>query len=345
MSTGKPNNRAFTLEQQQTIQTLRDEFRAQLDLFPDFNTEWSLGGVLNYSQWNLKQAKALMKSYLKYRNEYDFKQVQAYDFSSGKACLDMFYRAGFYNVDRQGRPVFIELLGESKPRELISRLSREFILNYLINRFERTVHVMLPICSQLAGHRVDNILVIYDFKKFNCLLGFDSNIFWYIKKQAKFFQEYYPSLIAEFYFINTPPLFNSVYGALKFIAKESTRKKLRIVKGPAKAELLELIAPENLPVVLGGTCEAPLNENPGPWKQALETSIRRKTFYLEDRRPEFEYYYTEEEKEGVLGKIRVRHSDLLDQINSMSYDRLEVRALHRTSRMTESIFFTTSTTS
>ena len=53
------------------------------------------------------------------------------------------------------------------------------------------------------------------------------------------------------------------------------------------------------PYFLGGPCKIPLTENHGPWKPYLASSFDNQSFLLKDREPEYEYFYTKQEREQV----------------------------------------------
>lgn len=322
----------YTPEEAQLIERLRKRHLKDLQKLPDFNTDWNMAGFLSSASWNLHKAESMLKNYLKWRKKHDYSRVQAFDFSPYVKYLEMYYVCGFYNTDRQGRPVLIERMGLSKPKEIVKHTSRAVMINFMIQRFERLVHVILPMCSKAAGRRIDSIVVIYDMKDFNCMTAMDPSVLKHIKTLSKVVQEYYPHLISNFYMVNIPLFFKTVYNGLKYLAKESTRSRIKMFKGPAVKELLELIPEENLPVFLGGKCQEPLQESPGPWREALRRAVEQKSFYLEDREAEFQYYYTEKERQRCEGKSKEKQLELLDEIRTLESDVMEVRVLFRPPR-------------
>ena len=72
------------------------------------------------------------------------------------------------------------------------------------------------------------------------------------------------------YIVNAPTLFTGIWAVVKGFLDEKTRKKIHIKGGSYQKELFELVAPENLPSFLGGTCTCEeyggcLNAELGPW--------------------------------------------------------------------------------
>ena len=72
--------------------------------------------------------------------------------------------------------------------------------------------------------------------------------------------------MGKMYIINAGYLFSGIWAVVKHWIDPVSRQKISIISGSGKKELLEIIDAENLPVELGGTCEADIRENPGPWE-------------------------------------------------------------------------------
>ena len=72
--------------------------------------------------------------------------------------------------------------------------------------------------------------------------------------------------MGKFYIINSGYMFSGVWAVVKHWLDAKTRKKIVIISGSGKKELLSVIDAENLPVDLGGTYEGDYRDNPGCWK-------------------------------------------------------------------------------
>ena len=64
---------------------------------------------------------------------------------------------------------------------------------------------------------------------------------------------------------NAPIIFTGVYAIVKVWINEKTRKKINIVGGSFKKELLKDIDEDKLPTFLGGTNTHDLSDDWGPW--------------------------------------------------------------------------------
>lgn len=81
-------------------------------------------------------------------------------------------------------------------------------------------------------------------------------------------QNYYPEIMHEMYIINCPLLFRGAYGMFKPFINEKTRKKIHILGGTI-TEMFTKIPKENVPAILGGSCNCEggcCYSDAGPWK-------------------------------------------------------------------------------
>jgi len=86
-------------------------------------------------------------------------------------------------------------------------------------------------------------------------------------------QNRYPETMGKFFIINVPWTFSAVWAIVKPWLDEVTVKKIIILGGTYKEELLKQIPVENLPVQFGGICDCAWGcsmSDAGPWKAATD---------------------------------------------------------------------------
>ena len=65
-------------------------------------------------------------------------------------------------------------------------------------------------------------------------------------------QDNYPETLGKMFIINSGMLFSGVWTIFKHTMDTVTQKKIHIISGSGKKELLEIIEAKNLPKFLGG---------------------------------------------------------------------------------------------
>lgn len=65
--------------------------------------------------------------------------------------------------------------------------------------------------------------------------------------------------------VNAPWTFSAAWSVIKGWLDENTRKKIQIVSGDPKQELVKYVDIDQIPVFLGGNNTRPLGQDHGPW--------------------------------------------------------------------------------
>lgn len=73
-----------------------------------------------------------------------------------------YFLQGYHGTDKEGRPVYIEILGQVDPKKLMKVTTIERYVKYYVQEYERTLAIRFPACSITAGRRVASTTTIID---------------------------------------------------------------------------------------------------------------------------------------------------------------------------------------
>ncbi|TFK28617.1 hypothetical protein FA15DRAFT_685231 [Coprinopsis marcescibilis] len=182
--------------------------------------------------------------------------------------VNKYYPQYYHNVDKDGRPVYIEQLGKLDIPALYQITTQERLLQHLVYEYEKCLSTRLKICSERAGHPVENFCTIFDLDGVGITTASQVKEF---VSQVSGIGGRYPETMGKFYFINTPWGFPTFWMLIKGWLDPVAVSKIQILGSEYKGELLKQIPAENLPKQFGGNCECPGGcsmSDTGPWNEA-----------------------------------------------------------------------------
>ncbi|KAJ7640821.1 CRAL-TRIO domain-containing protein [Mycena polygramma] len=241
-------------EQAAALAKLGAELRAEGALVEARHDEATLLRFLRARKFDVAKAKEMLLAAEKWRKEFGVDElVRTFDFKELEE-VDKYYPQYYHSMDKSGRPIYIERIGNLNVKALYACTSLERLLQHLVVEYESFLTSRLPACSAAAGHPVDTSLTILDLGGVS--LSNFIRVKDYVAAATHIGQNYYPEILGAFYIINAPWAFTAVWAAIKPWLDEVTVSKVHIVGGPSayRPRLLAQIAPESLPKEFGGTC-------------------------------------------------------------------------------------------
>jgi CRAL/TRIO domain/CRAL/TRIO, N-terminal domain len=119
---------------------------------------------LRAREYDVQKATTMYVNHLKWRKENGIDTIlEDFDFKEREQYLAV-YPQGYYNVDKEGRPVTIQHLGQVNPKRINQVTTEERMIKYHVQEYERFLKKMAPTCSQLQGRHIDSSTAILDVK-------------------------------------------------------------------------------------------------------------------------------------------------------------------------------------
>ncbi|APA14359.1 hypothetical protein SS1G_11820 [Sclerotinia sclerotiorum 1980 UF-70] len=191
--------------------------------------------------------------------------VRTFDYKE-KEEVFKYYPQYYHKTDKDGRPVYIEQMGNIDLNAMYKITSSERMLQNLAVEYEKMADPRLPACSRKAGSLLETCCSIMDLKGVG--LTKVPSVYSYVRQASVMSQNYYPERLGKLYLINAPWGFSTVWGVMKGWLDPITVSKIHILGSGYQKELLAQVPKENLPKVFGGTCECKggcAMSDEGPW--------------------------------------------------------------------------------
>ncbi|XP_019264901.1 PREDICTED: phosphatidylinositol/phosphatidylcholine transfer protein SFH13-like isoform X3 [Nicotiana attenuata] len=219
---------------------------------------------------NVEKTIPMWEEMLNWRKEYGADIIlQDFYFEELEEVLQ-FYPQGYHGVDREGRPVYIERLGQAHPNKLMRITTIDRYLKYHVQEFERALHEKFPACSIAAKKRICTTTTILDVQGLG-IKNFTRTAASLLAAMAKIDNSYYPETLHRMFIVNAGPGFKKMLwpAAQKFLDAK-TIAKIQVLEPKSLDKLLEVIDQSQLPDFLGGSCTCSfeggcLRSNKGPW--------------------------------------------------------------------------------
>ncbi|KAJ7054361.1 CRAL-TRIO domain-containing protein [Mycena amicta] len=265
----------LTVPQQHALEKIKKELKEE-GYYDETNPRQDDATMLKFLRarsFDVVKTKDMFIANEKWRKEFDVDGI-VNNFSFPElAEVDKLYPQYYHKNDKDGRPVYVERLGQLDLTRLYAVTSQERLMKRLVFEYEKMITERLPACSRTAGHPVETLCTIFDL--YNVSLTNFYRVKDYIMEAANIGQNRYPESMGKFYIINAPWAFTAVFAMIKPWLDEVTVSKIDIL-GSAYAEtLLGQIDAENLPKELGGKCSCPGGcslSDAGPWNNKVVES-------------------------------------------------------------------------
>ncbi|KAK7259870.1 hypothetical protein RIF29_25485 [Crotalaria pallida] len=257
-------------QEETAVHELRQKLIERGSLPPRHDDYHTLLRFLKAMNFDTEKTIQMWEEMLAWRKEYGTDTIlEDFEFEEREEVLQ-YYPQGYHGVDKEGRPVYIEMLGKAHPSRLMRITTIDRYLKYHVQEFEKALQEKFPACSIAAKRRISSTTTILDVQGLG-MKNFSPTAANLLAAITKIDSNYYPETLHRMYVVNAGTGFKKVLwpAAQKFLDPK-TIAKIQILEPKSLYKLLEVIDSSQLPDFLGGSCTCPteggcLRSNKGPW--------------------------------------------------------------------------------
>ena len=260
---------------------------------PEFD-DWYMLRFLKAKSYKLDKAQKMFRAWMEKWNYHKVRTILSIDMTNLNNRIPTVLTENFTGITKDFWPIKVQKYHPIDKDNIFNVSYDEWWdFNFLVT--EKMMNVVFPVCSKIAGRRIDKFVIIMDLE--DCDLNpliWDSKLRKYFLIPGELGQECYPELLGQLWIINAPSLFSTLWSMFSVFQSQETLNRTKIFGKNYHEEMHSLLGKENQPVFLGGTVDDWENQKM-PWSNLLEGCSVEKTFYPSGEKRQSDPQYKSEQ--------------------------------------------------
>nr|GEX21320.1 phosphatidylinositol/phosphatidylcholine transfer protein SFH6-like isoform X2 [Tanacetum cinerariifolium] len=181
-------------EEVNAVNNFRQVLLAEEMLPEKFDDYFTILRFLKARNFDIEKSKHMCVNILQWRKSFSIDNIiEGFENNELNEVLQH-YPQGYHGVDMEGRPIYIELLGQADPDKVMLVTALERYVKYHVQGFERTTAIRFPACSIAAHRRITTGTTILDVQGVG-LKNLTRSAIDFIRKLQQIDNDYYPEMI------------------------------------------------------------------------------------------------------------------------------------------------------